>query len=160
MVRAEGDVRTMTRIRLVIAVLAVVTMVGLAACGTAAQDVGSAVSEPVDDGGDAVAGACLEGEPDCIDTPQLAEGEPVEIDETGIAQFRRDAQHYLGATQDELSEHVRIGRIGDEHMALTEDYQIGRITVELDDIDGDGTPVVTSATVELPDGPETFELDQ
>jgi hypothetical protein len=111
-------------------------------------------------GADAPAGMCPQEEPDCVDTPQLEDDAPVTIDESGIEQLRRDARFYLGAPQDELSEQVRIGRINDEHMALTEDYQIGRITVELDDRNGDVNPVVTRVTVELPDGPETFDLDE
>ena len=148
----------MTRSNLLIAAVAVIMTMGSAACGTAADGAEAPSSDAVDSGGDTAAGMCPQEEPDCIDTPELADDEPVAIDETGIEQLRRDAQFYLGAQQDALNEHVRIGRIGDEHLALTEDYRIGRITVELDDLDGDGIPVVTSATVELPDGPETFEL--
>lgn len=105
-----------------------------------------------------MAGICAQDQTDCVDTPQLASDEPVAIDETGIKQLRRDAKYYLGRSRNELPEPIRIGRIGNEHFALTEDYRVGRITVELDDVDGNGTPIVTSATVELPDGPETFEL--
>jgi hypothetical protein len=149
------EVATMTSIDRRIMGL-VVMLLMLAACGTAMS--GEEVPGP-DTGtsNDAAAGMCPQDQPDCIDTPQLSDDEAVGIDETGIEQLRRDARFYLGLGQDELNEHVRIGRIGDEHMMLTEDYRVGRITVELDDVDGDGVPVVTSATVELPDGPETFE---
>ena len=136
----------------VVGVVAVLTL-GLAAC--AGQD-GAAI----DAGAGGAAGACPRGAPDCNDTPELDDGEPVEIDDTGIAQLREDAKFYLGAREDELSDAVRIGRIGDEDRQLTADYQVGRITVELDDVDGDGTFVVTSATVELPDGAETFTLEE
>lgn len=149
----------MTRIDLLIAGMAVLAAMGLAACGTANGAV-PAESDPVGSGADSAAAMCSQDEPDCIDTPQLADDEPVAIDETGIEQLRRDARFYLGAKKDELNELVRIGRIDDEHMALTDDYQVGRITVELDDLRGDGMPVVTSATVELPDGPETFQLEE
>lgn len=37
---------------------------------------------------------------------------------------------------------------------LTEDYVIGRMTVELDEVDGEF--IVTSVTVELPEMPESF----
>ena len=112
--------------------------------------------EPGDPGG--IAGMCAEGEPDCVDTP-LGTGEPVPIDETGIQQFRRDAKFYLGKPKSEVPDLIRIARIGDEQFALTDDYRVGRITVELDDL-GRGGPVVTKSTVELPDGPETFTLDK
>ena len=150
----------MTRINLFTSGLAVMMTMGLAACGQAADAAGPAGSYVGGSGAGSAAGMCAQEEPDCIDTPELEDGDPVAIDETGIEQFRRDARFYLGAQEDELTEHVRVGRIDDEHMALTDDYQIGRITVELDDRDGDGTAVVTSATVELPDGPETFQLDK
>ena len=140
-------------IKLPLAAVAVVLALGLAACAPGAETAASGSG----DGADPAAGMCPQDRPDCIDTPQLTEGEVVSIDETGIEQLRRDAKFYLGAQRSELNETVRIGRIGNEHMALTEDYVIGRITVELDDVDGD--LVVTSSTVELPDGPETFHLD-
>ena len=150
----------MTRMNLLMAGAAVMMAMGLAACGTAADGAGPPGSDPAGSDADPAVSMCAQDEPDCIDTPQLTNEEPVAIDETGIEQLRRDARFYLGAQEDELNELVRVRRIDDEHMALTEDYQIGRITVELDDRDGDGTPVVTSATVELPDGPETFELEE
>lgn len=129
--------------------LAAALLLSLAACGPRAT--GAAQPSP-----DAAAGMCPEGTPDCVDTPGL--DEPVEIDETGIAQLRRDAQTLLGWEESELGDVVRVGRRGDEHLMLTEDYVIGRITVELDP-DADGVHRVTSATVELPDGPETFTTD-
>ena len=149
--------KTMNRTRLLVA-SAVMLAIGLAGCGAPSPD-DTAVSAPAGGSG-AAAGACLEGEPDCIDTPQLASDEPVPIDETGIEQFRRDAKFYLGRKQSELNELIRIGRIDDEQFMLTEDYRVGRITVELDDVKDNGKPIVTSATVELPDGPETFKLQK
>jgi hypothetical protein len=62
------------------------------------------------------------------------------------------------AYESDLPDTVRIGRRGDEHFPLTRDYRLGRVTVELDDIDGSGYRV-TSLMVELPDGPETFHLE-
>ena len=146
----------MNRTGLVLAAAALA--MGLTACATPNTD-STAVSAPADDGEDAIAGMCPQDQPDCVDTPQLLSDEPVAIDETGIEQFRKDAKYYLGRPQDELTELIRIARIDDEQFALTEDYVVGRITVELDDVNGDGTPIVTSSTVELPDGPKTFELD-
>jgi hypothetical protein len=141
----------MTRIALLVAACAL----ALAACGP-----DEAVSSP-DAGADPAAGACPVDEPDCVDTPELTEGEPVEIGEEGIEQLREDARFYLGVAEEELPEidTVRIGRRGEEHMMLTEDYRVGRMTVGLDDVEDDGTFVVTEVTVELPDGPETFTLE-
>ena len=144
----------MTRINLFATVVGVVLAMGLVACGTPAGSdaaVGSGTT-------DAAAGACPMDNPECVDTPQLNDDDPVPVDETGIKQLRRDAKFYLGRPQSELNEQIRIARVDDEQMMLTEDYRIGRITVELDTND-EGTPVVTSSTVELPDGPETFTLD-
>ncbi|HUF76864.1 MAG TPA: hypothetical protein VMM35_11330 [Longimicrobiales bacterium] len=149
---------TMTRIRLLMAVATALMTIGLAACATAPDSAGTGDPDPP--GGEAIAGMCAQEEPDCVDTVELLDDEPVTVDETAIEQFRRDAQFYLGASEGELTELIRVARIGDERFALTEDYVIGRITVELDDLDGGGAPVVTSATVELPDGPETFELEE
>lgn len=138
----------MTRIALLVAACAL----ALTACGAGSDPAAS-------DGTDAAAGACPVDDPDCVDTPELDSDEPVVIGDEGIEQFRKDAQFYLGVAEAELPETVRVGRIGDEHMALTEDYRVGRITVELDDVDDDGSFEVTAATVELPDGPETFTLN-
>ena len=77
-------------------------------------------------------------------------------DEFPVEQARDDAHGVLGRYERDLPADVRVGRRGDEYLALTEDYVLGRLTVELDD-EGDGYRV-TSVTVELPDGPETFEL--
>ncbi|MEZ5298685.1 MAG: hypothetical protein R2697_21110, partial [Ilumatobacteraceae bacterium] len=62
-----------------------------------------------------------------------------------------------GTNEADLPDDVRVARRGDEQFALTEDYVIGRITVDLDDTDGSGYRVV-AATVELTDGPRTAEL--
>ena len=145
----------MTGINLFAVGVTVVLAMGLAACGSPAGSdaaVGSGTS-------DAAAGACPMDNPDCVDTPQLNDGDPVPVDQTGIKQLRRDAKFYLGVARGDVPDTVRIARIDDEQMMLTEDYRIGRITVELD-TNADGTPVVTSSTVELPDGPETFTLNE
>lgn len=65
-----------------------------------------------------------------------------------------EARGLLGTPEAELAGSVRIARRGGEGFALTDDYVLGRDTVELDEVDG--TYVVTSVTVELPDGPRTF----
>ena len=150
----------MNRMNSIAAGLVLLAAVLLAACGQPANDAAS--GEPTTAAGDpgAAAGMCMEGATDCVDTPQLNSDEPVPIDETGVRQFRKDAKYYLGRPQSELTELIRVARIDDEQMALTEDYAIGRITVELDTVDKGEEPIVTSATVELPDGPETFELQR
>ncbi len=150
----------MKRINILALGIPLLLAVFLAACGdpagtTAAEQPTSAPADP-----GAAAGMCIEGATECVDTPQLNSDEPVEIDETAVAQFRKDARYYLGRPQSELTELIRIGRIDDAQRALTEDYQVGRITVELDTPSSGGEPIVTTATVELPDGPETFELEQ
>jgi hypothetical protein len=82
--------------------------------------------------------------------------DPAPADEYPTDQAREEARGLLGMHEEALPEGVRIGRRGDEDFALTEDYVLGRSTVQLDD-DGSGFRV-TSVTVELPDGPETYEL--
>jgi hypothetical protein len=77
-------------------------------------------------------------------------------DEFPVEQARDDARLFLGRSEADLPADFRIARKGAEQFALTEDYVLGRFTVELDD-DGDGVRV-TSVTVELPGGPERFEL--
>lgn len=73
-----------------------------------------------------------------------------------VERARNDAHGLLGRYEADLPADVRIARKGDEQFMLTEDYVLGRFTVELDG-DGDGHRV-TSVAVELPDGPETFPL--
>jgi hypothetical protein len=145
----------MARIGMLVAALAMV----LAACGSEQAGSTGSVGDGDGDVAGGAAGMCLEGAEDCVDTPQLTDDEPPALDDTGVAQFRRDAEAILGWPEEDVSEFIRIGRRGDEQMALTEDYRVGRITAELDDPEGDGTYLVTKTTVELPDGPETFELD-
>jgi hypothetical protein len=122
------------------------------ACGDGATDPGDTgdPDEPVtsapDDGDDTADGDDGTGdEPDGF-------GDDLDVD-TAI----QDARAVLGMAEEDLPDDVRIARRGDETFALTEDYVLGRRTVELDD-DGDGHRV-TSVVVELPDGPQTFELE-
>jgi hypothetical protein len=153
----------MSRRALLPALLLALTVL-LSACGSEAPAAGAAGDDlaadtpteaPADPGG--AAGICLEGTTDCVDTPGLGD-DPMPLDETAVEQLRRDAQALLGMDEAALGTDVyRIGRRGEEQFALTEDYVLGRITVELDEVEG--AYVVTAATVELPDGPETFTAE-
>lgn len=118
------------------------------------------------------AGMCVEGVPDCVDTvvdpdgtvSSPSDGGAVDPPSPGDEEYpseaaRERARAQLGTAEADLEPDIRIGRRGDEQMMVTEDYVLGRITVQLDD-DGTGTFIVTEATVELPDGPETFTLDR
>lgn len=135
---------------------------GAAGCGDDSTDTGAA-DEPGDEvatttealGGDgpgAAAGACPEGDPDCYEDG--SEGAPAlpGSDEA----LREEAKALLGLSREQLPDDVRIGRIGDESFALTEDYRVGRMTVELDE-DDDGVMTVVMVTAELDAGPEVFE---
>ncbi|HSK24639.1 MAG TPA: hypothetical protein VK906_15745 [Egicoccus sp.] len=123
-------------------------LLGLAGCG------GAAPAEPdlptSDAGADPSAGMCAPGVTDCVDVVVDPDG-----DEFDGETERETAAAMLGLAEDELAPDVRIARRGDEQMALTEDYVLGRKTVELDD-DGDGTFRVVGVVVELPEGPETI----
>jgi hypothetical protein len=169
---------TPTRAALLLAGL-LLSAAGLTACGD--DDVQTATEGSEDAAGaaddqpmaDPAAGMCLEGATDCMDTPMDPDeavsspadgggaiGSPGAADDEYPSEAARQrAQEQLGRPEGELEADIRIGRRGEEQMMLTEDYQLGRITVELDD-DGSGAFVVTQATVELPDGPETFTLDR
>jgi hypothetical protein len=78
-------------------------------------------------------------------------------DEFPSEDARQEARGLLGMHEHDLETDVRVARRGDESYMLTEDYVLGRRTVELDD-DGSGFRVM-SVTVELPDGPEEFFLE-
>lgn len=109
--------------------------------------------EPVDESPDASAD-------DNGDEPGLGDDGSSEddwADEFPTDAAREDARGFLGMFEADLPAEVRIARRGEETFMLTEDYALGRSTVQLDD-DGDGFRVV-SVTVELPDGPETFDLE-
>jgi hypothetical protein len=71
-----------------------------------------------------------------------------------VERLLENAASYLGTPEAGLDPAWRIGRRGDESFALTEDFVVGRFTVELDD-DGSGAFVVTAVTVELPGGAQT-----
>lgn len=93
--------------------------------------------------------ACLVGSTDCADDPSA---------DFPIDEARDHARGVLGLGRADLTGDIRIGRIGDEPQVLTEDYQLGRLTVALDDTDGSGLRVV-EVTVEMPSGPETYQLE-
>lgn len=134
--------------------LAALLLVAGAACGDDddLETSTGADEAPLGDGG-AAAGTCLEGTPDCQDTPM----DPDRSDDAFPSDAARDeARSLLGEPESALGDEVRVSRRGEETFFLTEDYVLGRMTVEIDD-DGSGTFVVTSVRVELPDGPETFE---
>ena len=126
----------------------------LGACGdddptTTSAAVGDQTEEPATsspdapDSSGAAGGTCLEGSTEpCNDT-----GAPANNDEGA-------ARSLLGVAKEDLGSDVRIARIDDEQFALTEDYRIGRITVELD-TDADGVARVTVVTIEAEDGPVT-----
>ena len=120
-----------------------------------------------------LAGACAAAEATAPDEPVDAAPDDDVAGEPGIGDddntdnvgddfpsdtAREDARVYLGAFEGDLPDDVRIARRGEERFMLTEDYVLGRSTVELDQDHGDGFRVV-SVTVELPDGPETFHLE-
>lgn len=148
-----------------------ILVLGVAACGDAdstdtiageriAADApaGEAPADtPVSEESPPAMGACLEGNGDCDDTAEPGTGPADGTDDEFPTEAARDeAKGLLGVNEADLSDQVRVSRRGEEQYMLTEDYVLGRFTVELDDNDGSGFRVVT-VTVELPDGPETFE---
>ena len=137
---------------LIRSLLVVLAVAGFAACGDDDQTVSSADDAPAA-GSDDVASMCIEGSTDCDDTPTATDGgDPDAVDEGAIIE---EGRALLGVAQDQLSDDVRIARAGDVQFALTEDYVIGRMTVELDP-DEDGTMRVVTVVIELTDGPLTL----
>lgn len=122
-------------------------LVGVAACGTAAASDEPVPRDdaPIESPG---SGRCAPDVTDCDDVVDTG-------DEFPSDQARADAESLLGLAEGEFGDEARIARKGNVHFLLTEDYVLGRLTVELDD-DGSGTYRVVSVTVELPDGPETI----
>lgn len=129
----------------------------LTACGTAAGDTPVAADDP------GASGTCLAGATDCADDPTTSGGggeapAPGQLPDDAYVAV---AKGMLGLSLEEYEATswdvpTRVGRVGDEQYALTEDYVIGRMTAEFDD-DGTGTMVVTSVTVELDGGPEVVD---
>ena len=140
---------TLTNRSLRLAVLAAVAAFA-AACGGAAADEPTAGSDPA-------AGMCAPDAPDCTDTIIGDPDDDMVWDDASIEATRERARDLLGDDESTLAEaDVRVGRRGDETMALTEDYVLGRLTVELD-ADDSGTYRIVTVIAELPDGPETFQ---
>lgn len=69
-----------------------------------------------------------------------------------------NAASFLGTPEPGVDPSWRIGRRGDESFALSEDFIVGRFTVELDD-DGTGAFVVTTVIVELPGGAQAVNVE-
>jgi hypothetical protein len=144
--------------RALLAALIAAVALALAGCGGPAAGAGEPdpdtpdSADAADGAGSPALGMCAEGVTDCVDVVVDPDGEvPDSFDvEAALA----EARALLGSAEDELDEHVRVGRRGDEQMMLTEDYVLGRRTVELD-ADPSGVFRVVSVTVELPEGPQT-----
>jgi hypothetical protein len=81
---------------------------------------------------------------------ELPGGAQTVTEETLLA----DAAALIATAESDLADDARIARRGDELLALTKDYRVGRFTFELDD-DGTGTYRVVAVQVELPDRVET-----
>ena len=136
----------MTPRRSMLALVAALCLL-LAACGND-DTTGDPVGDP-DEGVGAEPG-------DGVIDPDGDDDTPDDWDDFPADEAREEARGLLGMFEADLPDDVRISRRGDEQFMLTEDYVLGRATVELDD-DGSGYRVM-AVTVELPDGPETFEL--
>jgi hypothetical protein len=158
----EHTMNTSPRTKALVAGIGVVIALGIGtAVAVAADDDGGGTPIPVEpDGG--IGDTPMPVEPDggIGDTPIPVEPDggigDTPHDEFPVDQALDDAHGLVGRYEADLPAGVRIARKGAEQFALTEDYVLGRLTVELDD-DGDGFRV-TSVTVELPDGPQTLEL--
>jgi hypothetical protein len=128
----------------------------LTACGAAAGDTPVAAGDP------GSSGTCLAGDEDCADDPSSGGGgEAPPPGELPSDAYVAVAKGMLGLSMEEYEATswdvpTRVGRVGDEQYALTEDYVIGRMTAAFDD-DGSGTMVITSVTVELEGGPEVVD---
>lgn len=147
--------RPRIRTALVVAMLALL----LVACGDdtdGSTDVG--IGADPDPGSGVEPGDGVIDPDDPVEAPGNGSGgAPDDWEDFPVEEVRNDAHAVLGMFEADLDEDIRVARRGEEHFALTEDYVLGRLTVELDD-DGHGYRVL-SVTVELPDGPETYQLD-
>lgn len=132
--------------------IAAIFAVAMLATGCGAASTAGEAEEPTADGDMAM---CAPGVTDCVDVVVDDQGGDAAGTRPSDDTMREVGQSMLGLAEDELADDVRIGRRGGEQMMLTEDYVVGRYTVELDD-DGTGTFRVTTVTVEMEEGPETF----
>lgn len=137
----------------------------LTACGAAdadGADVGAGLGDRAgDEAADGAAGACLEGDPDCVDADLGGEAAPPDDLGVDLEAARRDAESLLGEPEEDVLElwgDVRVGRRGAEEMALTFDLQPGRKTIATED-DGTGTYRVVEVVLETEDGSETFTAE-
>ena len=120
------------------------------ACGGADADPATnaclaGVADCADDPG---SGMCLPDVTDCVDTS---------TEDFDVEAARARAYGLLGLYRSDVPEAVRIARIGEDELPITDDHQPGRMTVEIEDTDGSGLRVV-AVVVELPAGAETYEL--
>lgn len=134
----------------------------LTACGAAdgADDLRADDGLSAGGAADGAAGACLEGDPDCVDADLGGDAGPGDDlgSDLDIDAARRDAESLLGEVEEDVLElwgDVRVGRRGDEEMMLTFDLQPGRKTIATED-DGTGTFRVVEVILETEDGSETF----
>jgi hypothetical protein len=123
-------------IRMPFAALVAASLFASACAG--AQAASPSPDTPVDE---PVLGMCAPDVPDCVDV--VVVDSEASLDE---------ARALLGLDEVSLDPAVRVARRGDEHFALTEDYVLDRMTVELDP-DADGVYRVTSVVLERFDGP-------
>lgn len=126
--------------------IAGIALIGLTAFAAVAVALG-------DDAGANNDSTCLVGTVDCVDADLGGD----RLDQAAIEELEEQARGLLGMNEADLPSDVRIGRIGDEHMMLTEDFVLGRMTVSLEDLDGSGYRVV-DVTVEIPNGTATYDL--
>lgn len=130
--------------------VAMLLALGAGACGGSDAEPGS--------------NACLVGAADCADDPGSGMCPPdvtdcvdTSADDFDVEAARARAYGLLGLYRSDVPEAVRIARIGDDELPITDDHRLGRMTVEIEDTDGSGLRVV-AVVVELPDGAETYEL--
>lgn len=123
--------------------------IALTACGgdspddaVTSNDQGIAVGEPNGEDPNGASGTMLAG----------TEFTPQERADMVLGQTEEQAMNLAL----EFGWTIRTGRVDDDQRMLTEDYNFDRMTIELDTPDGGGEPLVTSVTIELEGGPQTF----
>ena len=137
--------------------IAGVLALGLAACGGGTgSDVAGGGDEPTETPADEPTDQQDDGSSD--ETSMPADGDVEDDGTITQAEAEAVATAYLGLTEEEAEAQAevdgrpyRVGARDGEQYLLTEDYVLGRITVEITD------GVVTAATVEAPGGQVTVE---